>query len=64
MPNASNDILSEPEIQENKKLIDNTILNFLPHSHQIKEIDLLYNMMRDYPLRPARNTLINLFIYI
>ena len=54
MPNTIDDVLSEPEIRENKKLIDNTIINFLPNSHQIKEIDLLYNMMRDYPLRPAK----------
>ena len=48
------DILSEPEIQANKKLIDEIIINFLPSNHGIKEIDLLYNMMRDYPLRPAK----------
>ena len=34
------DILSEPEIQANKKLIDEIIINFLPSNHGIKEIDL------------------------
>ena len=48
------DILSEPEIQANKKLIDEIIIDFLPSHHGIKEIDLLYDMMRDYPLRPAK----------
>ena len=54
MTNNTNDVLSEPEIQVNKKLIDDTIINFLPKTHSIQEIDLLYNMMRDYPLRPAK----------
>ena len=54
MTNNTNDVLSEPEIQANKKLIDDTIINFLPKTHSIQEIDLLYNMMRDYPLRPAK----------
>lgn len=54
MTNSITDILSEPEIQANKKLIDDTIENFLPKNHRINEIDLLYNMMRDYPSRPAK----------
>ena len=54
MTNNTSDVLSEPEIQANKKLIDDTIINFLPKTHSIQEIDLLYNMMRDYPLRPAK----------
>ena len=54
MTNNTNDVLSAPEIQANKNLIDDTIINFLPKTHSIQEIDLLYNMMRDYPLRPAK----------
>ncbi len=41
-------------LQENKKLIDETILEVLPKYHPIREIELLYQMMRDYPMRPAK----------
>ncbi len=41
-------------LKENKKLIDETILEVLPKSHPIREIELLYKMMRDYPMRPAK----------
>jgi geranylgeranyl diphosphate synthase, type II len=41
-------------LQANKKLIDETISNFLPRSSGTKEIEVLYEMMRDYPSRGGK----------
>jgi geranylgeranyl diphosphate synthase type II len=38
----------------NKEAVDNYILNFLPKNNQLKEIKMLYDMMRDYPSRPGK----------
>jgi geranylgeranyl diphosphate synthase type II len=37
-----------------KAQVDHCIFEFLPARHRISEIDLLYNMMRDYPSRPGK----------
>jgi len=38
-----------------KAAVDKVILNdFLPKSSPIREVDLLYRMLRDYPARPAK----------
>jgi len=43
------------EMRRVKVLVDRTILEeLLPRSSNIAEIDLLYQMMRDYPSRPAK----------
>ena len=52
--NNVKNILNEPEIQENKRLVDETIQSLLPVEHSIQEINLLYQMMRDYPSRPSK----------
>ena len=45
----------EEEVKKVKSEVDRLILgNILPESSRIKEIDLLYSMMRDYPSRPAK----------
>jgi len=41
-------------LQANKKLIDQTILDFLPKSSETQEIEVLYDMMRDYPSRGGK----------
>ncbi len=41
-------------LQANKKLIDQTILDFLPKSSEMGEIEILYDMMRDYPSRGGK----------
>jgi len=41
-------------LQTNKKLIDETISDFLPRSSNTKEIEVLYEMMRDYPGRGGK----------
>ncbi len=41
-------------LQSNKKLFDETVLEFLPRTTDTKEIQLLYNMMRDYPSRGGK----------
>ena len=41
-------------LQENKRMVDETILDVLPKNHKVQEIELLYSMMRDYPMRPAK----------
>jgi geranylgeranyl diphosphate synthase, type II len=41
-------------LRTNKKLFDDTILNFLPASTNTKEIQTLYEMMRDYPSRGGK----------
>jgi geranylgeranyl diphosphate synthase, type II len=41
-------------LQTNKKMIDETILDFLPKSSGTKEVDVLYEMMRDYPSRGGK----------
>jgi geranylgeranyl diphosphate synthase type II len=48
-----------PDLQEEmkrvKERVDRLILNdLLPKSSSIREVDLLYKMMRDYPSRPAK----------
>jgi geranylgeranyl diphosphate synthase type II len=37
-----------------KSKVDQRIFDFLPASHEIPEIDLLYKMMRDYPSRSGK----------
>ncbi|MEE9555146.1 MAG: polyprenyl synthetase family protein [candidate division Zixibacteria bacterium] len=37
-----------------KKRVDEYIFDFIPEKHQIPEIDLLYDMMRDYPSRSGK----------
>jgi geranylgeranyl diphosphate synthase type II len=37
-----------------KKELDAIILNFLPTSHSVSEIDMLYKMMKDYPSRGGK----------
>jgi geranylgeranyl diphosphate synthase type II len=37
-----------------KSRVDQRIFEFLPESHNIPEIDLLYKMMRDYPSRAGK----------
>jgi geranylgeranyl diphosphate synthase type II len=44
----------EEFLKQNIRKVDELILNFLPENHEVKEIDLLYKMMRDYPLRPKK----------
>lgn len=41
-------------LQANKKQFDQIILNFLPRSTETKEIQVLYDMMRDYPGRGGK----------
>ncbi|GBC74869.1 (2E,6E)-farnesyl diphosphate synthase [archaeon HR06] len=41
-------------LEKNVKEIDKVIMSFLPDSHSIKEIDLLYKMLREYPSRPKK----------
>lgn len=41
-------------LRSNKKLFDATILEFLPESTNTKEIQTLYDMMRDYPSRGGK----------
>lgn len=53
--NNVTNILNEPEIRRNKRLVDETIQRLLPDEHSIKEIHLLYQMMKDYPSRPAKS---------
>ncbi|MDA4120916.1 MAG: polyprenyl synthetase family protein [Thaumarchaeota archaeon] len=43
------------EMRRVKQMVDNLILKeILPASSPIREVDLLYKMMRDYPSRPAK----------
>jgi geranylgeranyl diphosphate synthase, type II len=43
------------EMARVKAAVDQLILNdFLPKSSPIREVDLLYKMLRDYPARPAK----------
>jgi geranylgeranyl diphosphate synthase type II len=43
------------EMKRVKKRVDDLILEeLLPRSSPIREVDLLYKMMRDYPARPAK----------
>ena len=43
------------EMKRVKDRVDETILGqLLPESSPVKEVDLLYRMMRDYPSRPAK----------
>ena len=45
----------QSEMQRVKKKVDSLILSdLLPESSKVKEVDLLYKMMRDYPERPAK----------
>ncbi len=37
-----------------KAKVDRRIFEFLPDNHEISEIGLLYNMMRDYPSRTGK----------
>ncbi len=37
-----------------KSMVDDYIFAFLPGDHSVPEIDLLYDMMRDYPSRPGK----------
>ena len=41
-------------LRSNKKMFDATILQFLPTSSDTKEIQTLYEMMRDYPSRGGK----------
>ncbi|MCS7116428.1 MAG: polyprenyl synthetase family protein [Nitrososphaerota archaeon] len=41
-------------LEENKKVVDNFIFQFLPREHKIPEVKYLYEMMRDYPSRRAK----------
>lgn len=45
----------QDEMKRVKSRVDDVILRqLLPKSSKIKEVDLLYKMMRDYPSRPAK----------
>lgn len=45
----------QQEMARVKSRVDNLILHkLLPASSSVKEVDLLYKMMRDYPARPAK----------
>jgi len=45
----------QEEMKRVKSRVDDVILTqLLPKSSRIKEVDLLYTMMRDYPSRPAK----------
>ena len=45
----------QAEMKRVKSRVDDLILNrLLPKSSRIREVDLLYAMMRDYPSRPAK----------
>ncbi|MDE1853015.1 MAG: polyprenyl synthetase family protein [Thaumarchaeota archaeon] len=45
----------QDEMKRVKAKVDDVILTqLLPRSSQIREVDLLYKMMRDYPSRPAK----------
>ena len=46
--NNVENILNEPEIRENKRLVDETIQRLLPEKHSINEINLLYQMMKKH----------------
>jgi geranylgeranyl diphosphate synthase, type II len=41
-------------LQTNRQLMDEAILEFLPKNSDTKEINLLYEMMRDYPSRGGK----------
>lgn len=41
-------------LDENKKVIVEFVQDFLPKGHEVPEIDLLYKMLADYPLRPGK----------
>lgn len=41
-------------LEENKRIVDEFIFQFLPKEHEIPEINSLYAMMRDYPSRKAK----------
>ncbi len=41
-------------LSSNKKLLDKIVLDFLPRSAESTEIQLLYDMMRDYPSRGGK----------
>ncbi len=45
----------QEEMKRTKQRVDRLILDeLLPKSSDVKEVDLLYSMMRDYPSRPAK----------
>ncbi|MBI3840637.1 MAG: polyprenyl synthetase family protein [Thaumarchaeota archaeon] len=45
----------QSEMKRVKSRVDELILSeLLPESSPVREVDLLYNMMRDYPARPAK----------
>ncbi|HEY6282766.1 MAG TPA: polyprenyl synthetase family protein, partial [Nitrososphaerales archaeon] len=45
----------EGEMKRIKGMVDGLILNeLLPKSSKVREVDLLYKMIRDYPARPAK----------
>lgn len=51
------------QLKTNKDAVDTFILNYLPKTSEIKEIQLLYNMMRDYPSRPGKGLRSSLCIF-
>jgi len=42
------------QLEVNKRAVDRFILDFLPKSSGVGEVQLLYDMMRDYPSRPGK----------
>ena len=41
-------------LKTNKDAVDRFILDFLPKQSSVKEIQMLFDMMRDYPSRPSK----------
>jgi len=42
------------QLEAEKRAVDRFILDFLPKSSDVKEVQLLYDMIRDYPSRPGK----------
>lgn len=51
------------QLKTNKDAVDRFILDYLPNRNKVKEIQLLYNMMRDYPSRPGKGIRSSLCIF-
>ncbi len=51
------------QLNANKDAVDKFILEYLPQRGEVKEIQLLYKMMRDYPSRPGKGLRSSLCIF-